>query len=859
MLSAFLAPPLAKPLQRRRDHARTQRGMGALVTPLYLLASSLAWLFLRLESPAWQQTLRQWRSWFAHLSSRPYRFGDGLRYLLQFLWVALIRSPSSRSSAVRNPQHRRRLSNIRRKLDLRLHRALAPRLQPVIEVAQLKVPALAQAPVWLLGAVTLLLLPILLLVATQPFSLMAQVTFVVLLWFMALAVRRVPSHFSILMLIVLSVLVSVRYIWWRYTDTLNLDHPMDAFFGIVLLAAETYSWCVLFLGYLQTARPLKRPVAPLPEDPDTWPSVDVFIPTYNEDLQVVRPTVYAALGLDWPAHKLRIHLLDDGRRESFRRFAEEAGVNYITRADNRHAKAGNLNHALTQTDGELVAIFDCDHIPTRSFLQLTVGWMVQDPKMGLVQTPHHFFSPDPFERNLGQFRKAPNEGALFYGLVQDGNDLWNAAFFCGSCAVLRRTALESIGGLATETVTEDAHTSLRLHRKGWRSAYIKVPQAAGLATESLSAHIGQRIRWARGMVQIFRLDNPLRGPGLTLGQRLSYTNAMLHFLAGLPRLVYLTIPLAFLILHSYILYTTTLAIILYVLPHLAHAILTNSQMQGSYRRTFWGEVYETVLAWYIARPTTVALFAPHKGKFNVTAKGGLIPDDYFDWKISHPFVVLALANIVGMLFGVWRLVAGPEHEQFAVVLAMTWTFYNLTVLGCAIAVAAETRQVREAHRVPVALPAVLELESGHTYPATLVDFSETGVALELGESIDLPHESGLRLILMRGEHQRAFPVELVRRTGNNLGLRFGQLTRRQHIDLVQCTFARADSWLVSEKTHEPDRPFTSLKEVMKTSWQGYVRLAQYLPFPLNLLVRGATATLGWLASFVPETQPAPQQ
>ncbi|TXQ66230.1 glycosyltransferase family 2 protein, partial [Escherichia coli] len=147
-----------------------------------------------------------------------------------------------------------------------------------------------------------------------------------------------------------------------------------------------------------------------------------------------------------------------------------------------------------------------------------------------------------------RFRKTPNEGTLFYGLVQDGNDMWDATFFCGSCAVIRRGPLDEIGGIAVETVTEDAHTSLRLHRRGYTSAYMRIPQAAGLATESLSAHIGQRIRWARGMVQIFRLDNPLFGKGLKLVQRVCYANAMLHFLSGIPRLIFLTAPLAFLLL-----------------------------------------------------------------------------------------------------------------------------------------------------------------------------------------------------------------------------------------------------------------------------------------------------------------------
>lgn len=513
-----------------------------------------------------------------------------------------------------------------------------------------------------------------LLLTTQPFSLEAQAIFVVLLWGMALLVRRIPSYFSTLILMILSVTVSGRYIWWRYTSTVNFDVPLDALFSVILLIAETYSWLVLILGYIQTAMPLRRPPATLPADTSQWPVVDLMIPTYNEDLSVVAPTVYAALGIDWPKDKLRIHLLDDGRRESFREFAHEVGINYIIRANGKHAKAGNLNHALGKTDGELVAIFDCDHIPTRSFLQLTVGWFLKDPKLALVQTPHHFFSPDPFERNLGHYQKQPSENTLFYGLVQDGNDLWNAAFFCGSCAVLRRSAIESIGGFAVETVTEDAHTALRLHRKGYNSAYLRIPQAAGLATESLSAHIGQRIRWARGMVQIFRMDNPLTGKGLSIFQRICYSNAMLHFMAGIPRIIYLTAPLAFLFFHAYIVYASALAIMLYVLPHMAHAMITNSHMQGSYRRTFWGEIYETVLAWYIARPTTVALFAPKKGTFNVTAKGGLVEKQYFDWDISHPYIALALLNIAGLGFGIWRLIAGPADEIMTVLITMAWCY-----------------------------------------------------------------------------------------------------------------------------------------------------------------------------------------
>lgn len=378
----------------------------------------------------------------------------------------------------------------------------------------------------------------------------SQFAFFAIVVVLALTIRRLPGHLPTLALASLALLAMVRYVWWRTTQTLDFRSPLEAFAGYMLYAAEAYTWLILVLGFVQTAWPLDRPIVPLPADPETWPTVDLYIPTYNEPLSVVKPTVFAAQSIDWPSDKLRVYLLDDGKRPEFAAFAREAGIGYLTRGDNRHAKAGNINAALPRTHGEYVAIFDCDHVPTRSFLQTTMGVFLRDPKCALVQTPHHFFSPDPFERNLGTFREVPNEGSLFYGLVQSGNDLWNAAFFCGSCAILKRSALEEIGGVAVETVTEDAHTALKLHRRGHTSAYLPTVQAAGLATESLAGHVKQRTRWARGMAQIFRLDNPFLGRGLGLIQRICYGNAMLHFFYGIPRLVFLTMPLAYLFFHQ---------------------------------------------------------------------------------------------------------------------------------------------------------------------------------------------------------------------------------------------------------------------------------------------------------------------
>ena len=812
---------------------------------------AMAWIVMPLENPRFQAMRERHEQLFPHIDCHRPRPLDPLRYVLQAIWLIVSKPPEERKPTEWRP--RASIENLRERYTQWLHKLpervtlQTGHLDDKKELAHLS-PKLRRL---ILGVVVTLSLILALVCVTQPFTPLAQFTFLMLLWGVALLVRRIPGRFSALMLIVLSLTVSCRYIWWRYTSTLNWNDPTSLVCGLILLFAETYAWIVLVLGYFQVVWPLNRQPVPLPKDLSKWPSVDIFIPTYNEDLNVVKNTVYASLGIDWPKDKISVWILDDGNREEFRQFARDVGVEYIARATHEHAKAGNINNALKYAKGEFVSIFDCDHVPTRSFLQMTMGWFLKDKKLAMMQTPHHFFSPDPFERNLGRFRKTPNEGTLFYGLLQDGNDMWDATFFCGSCAVIRREPLDEIGGIAVETVTEDAHTSLRLHRRGYTSAYMRIPQAAGLATESLSAHIGQRIRWARGMVQIFRLDNPLFGKGLKLPQRLCYLNAMFHFLSGVPRLIFLTAPLAFLLLHAYIIYAPALMIALFVLPHMIHASLTNSKIQGKYRHSFWSEIYETVLAWYIAPPTLVALFAPHKGTFNVTAKGGLVKEEYVDWVISRPYIFLVLLNLVGVAFGIWRYMYGPADEHFTIWVSLVWVFYNLVILGGAVAVSVESKQVRRSHRVEIKMPGAISREDGHLFSCTVHDFSDGGVGIHINGDAQVLEEQKVNLLLKRGQQEYVFPTQVVRVQGSEVGLKLLPMSTRQHIDFVQCTFARADTWALWQDSFPEDKPLESLMDILKLGFRGYRHLAEFAPPVAKEIFRSLTSLVAWVASFVP--------
>jgi cellulose synthase (UDP-forming) len=659
-------------------------------------------------------------------------------------------------------------------------------------------------------------------VVVTPLELRTQAALAAAMFALSLVVGRIRGPTARLALVVLSVTATARYLWWRMTATVSGEWTVDAALSALLLAAELYACLMLLLAYGQSIGAIRRHPVPLPDDVSRWPSVDVFIPTYNEPLDVVRATVLAATALDWPADRLRIYLLDDGRREAFRAFATEAGVEYVVRPDNAHAKAGNLNHALARTRGEVVAVFDCDHVPTRSFLQLTVGGFLRDPRLALVQTPHHFYSPDPFTRNLGLAAAIPTESELFYGLIQPGIDTWNAAFFCGSCAVLRRSALEQVGGIAVDTVTEDAHTALRLHRRGWRSAYLPIPQAAGLATETLAAHVGQRIRWARGMAQMFRVDNPLLGRGLSLPQRFCYLGAMFHFFSGIPRLVFLVAPIAYLLFGRHIFNALPLAAVAYGLPHLFHSTAANSRLHGRFRHSFWSEVYETALAVYIALPTTIALVAPRAGRFNVTAKGGRIERGFFDAHVALPYLALAALNVAALSAAGWRLWHGAG-ELDALAINVAWALHNLVMLAATIALACERPQRRTSPRVAVQLPGMLRLRDGRTVRCETRDLAVSGGSLELAASAPLARGERVWLSVFSFDEEHPLPADVVAQDGGTVRLRFAPLSLSEEAHLVRTIFSRADAWLGRDAELERDRPLVTLGRIIRHGTAGVGR------------------------------------
>ena len=316
------------------------------------------------------------------------------------------------------------------------------------------------------------------------------------------------QQFFRMVAIFLGLALTVRYLIWRGLYTLTATDVLSLVAVWLLYLAEIYAGITHVMGCIVNSLPLSRPLKTIRNIPEEkLPTVDVLIPTYNEPAELLEVTLRAALMLKYPQEKLAVHLLDDGsteqkitqqdvaaanragaRKAELSAMCERLGVHYHARKLNHHAKAGNINDALLETNGELIVVLDADHVPTMDFLDHTVPWLVENEKVFLVQTPHFMANPDPVERNyFSAFSRMPSENDMFYGTIQRGLDFWSASFFCGSAAVLRRSHLEMVGGLSGESITEDAETAFDLHAMGYESVYVDRPMVSGLAPETFDA------------------------------------------------------------------------------------------------------------------------------------------------------------------------------------------------------------------------------------------------------------------------------------------------------------------------------------------------------------------------------------
>jgi cellulose synthase (UDP-forming) len=539
--------------------------------------------------------------------------------------------------------------------------------------------------------------------------------------------------------------VVIRYLYWRLTNTLPpVSDPIGFSIGLVVLTAELYCVLILIISLTINSDPLVRPRLPKDDD-DKLPTVDVYIPTYNEDEYILATTVCAAKSMDYPPEKLTVWLLDDGgsdqkrndknpekaeaarmRRASLQTLCLQLGAVYLTRKKNEHAKAGNMNNALKVSRGEIVVVFDADHAPFRAFLRETVGHFLRDPKLFLVQTPHVFLNPDPVEKNLRTFHEMPSENEMFYSVTQRGLDKWNGSFFCGSAALLRRTALETVGGFSGITITEDCETALDLHSQGWTSVFVEKPLIAGLQPETFTSFIGQRSRWAQGMFQILILKNPALKKGLKFVQKMCYLSSMTYWFFPFPRLVFMLAPLTYILFDIKIFVSNLDEAIAYTSTYIVVNIMIQNFMFGRVRWPFVSELYEYLQGVFLAKAIISVIGNPRAPTFNVTAKGLTLDNDHLS-ELSWPFFAIYGLLLFADLVAGYRYFTEPGVSDLMMVVGL-WNTFNMLIAGAALGAIAERKQPDRHPRLGINRRGVLKID-GVDIPVAIIDVSAGGCSI----------------------------------------------------------------------------------------------------------------------------------
>ncbi|GKS65492.1 hypothetical protein YTPLAS72_27960 [Nitrospira sp.] len=528
----------------------------------------------------------------------------------------------------------------------------------------------------------------------------------------------------------LSLLLYIRYMVWRVLYTLPTEDTSSMIIGWIVFLAELYGLCQFCFFTYQSWSPTDRQPAPI----TTYPTVDIMVTVVDEPLSLLRQTLVGCLAQEYPKDRFNVHVLDDGHRLEAKQLATTLGCGYLRRPDRpRHAKAGNLNHALRLTDGDLIAVFDVDHVPARTFLKETVGFF-DDPTVAIVQTPHHFYNPDIFQRNLRVGALVKNEQALFFRSLQAGRDSHNSAFFAGSGGLFRRQPLEGIGGFQTQTITEDIHTSMNLHAKGYRSCYLNHVLSAGLMPETFEGYLKQRKRWAMGCIQVLLRDNPLTKRGLTWSQRLDYFGSIFYFFFGLPRLICLIAPLSSLLFDTPPIHANVLLLGVHFFSfYIASALVMRPVSRGS-RNPFWSDIYEIAMCFALSAVALKALVSPRKERaFEVTPKGQRIrKNTSAELTFAWPHLLTFGLLVVGLALGIQNLRHGIGDPGLPV--SLFWGSVNLLLLTIAMFVASEQSQSRQGFRLNRDFASELFMDDTSVV-ARILNINEHGAALLLEQPV----------------------------------------------------------------------------------------------------------------------------
>jgi cellulose synthase (UDP-forming) len=641
------------------------------------------------------------------------------------------------------------------------------------------------------------------------------------------ALRIVPANnWTRLVIKSLIVLLGCRYMIWRTLgDTLNFTTGVSTAFSIWLYFVEAYSFVLVILSSFQS---IWSSAAKRSAQADRFekqirageygPSVDIFVPTYNEQEFIVRRTVMGCQAIDYPNKK--IYILDDGRRDSMRRLADELGCGYITQPKgfvNNHAKAGNMNNAWIRTSGDLIAVFDADFVPFKNFLMRTVGFF-QNPKVCLVQTPQDFYNPDYHVRNLGISHALPNDLQYFFQHQQSMMDAADSVVCCGTSFILRRSALESVGGFYTGCIPEDSSTSMKMLTAGFSAVYLPEKLSMGESPRNYKDFVNQRLRWLQGNLQIF-----LRYKDIPLWTTLNWIQKSYFFImcagafSSIVRATYLLSPLVCLYLGTSNYLSTTPEFLYYGAPFILLMVGSFGWSCNYHASSFYNELYETILCFPSLGRLVATARAPFQRGFKVTAKGVTADSKNYNFGLTWPLIVImvltaamVVMQLLGRRMGLWEAITSESYS-----LMFFWMIYNVVWLGVAVISAIDQPERRATDRFPLKAPC--KVTSGGDAWGHTNDVSEGGAFITL--MTDKWMSIGQIVVFELLEQGVSIQAEVVKcqqaHGYADLSIRFLSVNVSQHRKLTELLYGQLTWWKQSKRLGTLDSMVSMLSSMLK--------------------------------------------
>lgn len=474
----------------------------------------------------------------------------------------------------------------------------------------------------------------------------------------------------------ITIVFLLIYLVWRLFFTIPLDSSISLVFGVILYVAEFIGLFVYgFFIYLFSNK-LTEDYAPSNTDNGNFePSVAAFICTYNENIKLVIATALAVKALKYPNKK--IYICDDGHRDELRKMADQYNLGYLSREGNEHAKAGNINYALSQTSSDLILLLDADFIVKKNIIYEAINYF-QNPKVALVQYPQTFYNKDPFQLLRKSFY---NEQELFMRFLEPALARENALIHIGTNAIIRRSALEEIGGIPTKSITEDMATGMLLQNAGYETIFINKAYALGITPYTAKELASQRTRWAQGTKQIFDYFKPRKLKGLSVMQKLCYYNSYLYWFTSFQKIIFLLAPTLFMVFDIFIVRSNNNQLLLFFLPPFVMISLSFRLYVPKIRNLTTSHIYDCFVAPIHTGALLKEFLIPQK-KFNVTKKE-LVGDTAFDWRTVAPHIIIFGWILFSCIVAAYRLFRGEGYE-FGYIITLIWSIYNFYGLFYAI-------------------------------------------------------------------------------------------------------------------------------------------------------------------------------